>query len=317
MGALGGVAADRQRGVEQKVEPVQRLFHPRAALGPDRAEIVAAVENMLHVVGDGRQPAARRRYREVHRPVDEEVLSHDFGFDIAGPGIGALGGGKALGIAARRQHPEGIDFRQARDQVAGAVFVDAEPVDFLEHARSIRVIGLAGLRRRRAGKGAIVLPRAAVGLPRHVGQGIQPVFGSQLHAVDRRVGIGLPLGVEGAGCIDIAVGRAVKLCGVALQRMGAELFDIDRRRGRQALRPKDVEPGRAAVGVGPCRQAVLGAGLVAGHQCRAVADRGVGAGKMGDPWFVGHAFGPVFRATTSTGRHWGGRSGRSCRTTGR
>ena len=39
--ALRGVAGDRQAGVDQEVEPVGDLFDLRAALGPDRAVVVA------------------------------------------------------------------------------------------------------------------------------------------------------------------------------------------------------------------------------------------------------------------------------------
>ena len=59
MGTLGRVAADRQRGIEQQVHPVERFFDAGAALGPDRAEIVAGIEDFLHVVDDGRKPSAR------------------------------------------------------------------------------------------------------------------------------------------------------------------------------------------------------------------------------------------------------------------
>ena len=39
---LGRVAAQRQRRIEQQVEPVERLFDARTALRPDRAGIFAA-----------------------------------------------------------------------------------------------------------------------------------------------------------------------------------------------------------------------------------------------------------------------------------
>ena len=46
--ALRGVAADRQRRVEQQVEPVDRLLDARAALRPDGAEVAAGIEDALH-----------------------------------------------------------------------------------------------------------------------------------------------------------------------------------------------------------------------------------------------------------------------------
>ena len=105
--------------------------------------------------------------------------------------------------------------------------------------------------------------------------------------------------------------------GIGFQRMRAELFDINRRRRRKALRAEHVEAGWTAVRVGPGGQAVQGARLVAGHQRRAVADGGIGAGQIGDARFVGHIVYPGCPFTTSTARRSGGRSGPSCRTTGR
>src|SRR6266850_6657248 len=50
---LGGVTADRQRRVDQQIEPVHRLFDSRATLRPDGAGVAPAGEDALHGIGDG------------------------------------------------------------------------------------------------------------------------------------------------------------------------------------------------------------------------------------------------------------------------
>src|SRR5262249_51314595 len=80
----------------------------------------------------------------------------------------------------------------------------------------------------------------------------------------------------------IAVGRTIELGGVTLERMSAELLDVDRDRRRQALWAQRVEAQGPAVGAGQERQSVLLTRLVAGHQRRTVLNSGVGSGQMGD-----------------------------------
>ncbi len=58
--ALRRVAADRQRGVDQEIEPVGAFLHLGAALGEDRAVVFAAREDLLHRIGDARKRRARR-----------------------------------------------------------------------------------------------------------------------------------------------------------------------------------------------------------------------------------------------------------------
>ena len=105
----------------------------------------------------------------MHRAVDEEILAQFFRRYIAFAHIGPVGGCKPLGVAAGRQHPVKIHIRLAGDQVAHAVLVHAEPVDLFEDARSVRVIGLAGMGGGCAGIGAVVFPRTAISLSRHIG----------------------------------------------------------------------------------------------------------------------------------------------------
>ena len=91
-----------------------------------------------------------------------------------------------------------------------------------------------------------------------------------------------------AARIDVTVRRAIEFGGVLFQRVGAELLHINRCGGGQPLRAQHIEPGRAAIRIRARRQAVLCTGLVAGDQRRAVADGGVGAGKIRYAGFVGH-----------------------------
>src|SRR5207247_1440133 len=58
--ALRRVAADRQRGVDEEIQPVDRLLDARAALGPDGAGIAAARHDFLHRVGDRGELAPAR-----------------------------------------------------------------------------------------------------------------------------------------------------------------------------------------------------------------------------------------------------------------
>ena len=70
--------------------------------------------------------------------------------------------------------------------------------------------------------------------------------------------------MERARRVEVTVGRAIELSGVTLQRVRAELLDVQGDRRGQTLRAERVEAHRAAVGIQAQGQAVPGARLVAG-----------------------------------------------------
>ena len=74
-----------------------------------------------------------------------------------------------------------------------------------------------------------------IGLSGHVREGVEAILWPQHDFVDGNVVRPLALFVEHTGRIEVAVGWGIQLGGVALQGMGAELFDIHRHRGCQAL----------------------------------------------------------------------------------
>ena len=78
---LGRVPAQRQRRVQQQVQPVERLFDARTALRPDRAGIVAARQRGLHDVDDPRQAKTRRMLAEMRGTVWEEILAERLGLE--------------------------------------------------------------------------------------------------------------------------------------------------------------------------------------------------------------------------------------------
>src|SRR5262249_48735164 len=133
---------------------------------------------------------------------------------------------------------------------------------------------LAALRRRCLRYGAIILPGLAIGLARHIRQRIQAVLWSQDDLIHGDVVRPLALGVKGPRRIEVSIRRRVQLGSVALQRMGAELFDIDRYRRGQTLGTEGIEPEWAAVRVRPQRQAICVPRLIAGDQRFAVLDSG-------------------------------------------
>lgn len=47
-----------------------------------------------------------------------------------------------------------------------------------------------------------------------------------------------------AVCVEVAVGRRIQGCEIALERVGRELLDIDRDRPSEALRPERVPAHR-------------------------------------------------------------------------
>src|SRR6476659_7854011 len=104
MRTLRRVAADRDRGVHQQIEPVGALLHLWTALGEDGAIILAAGESTPRRIGETGQRRSRRRFTEMKRLVGVKILAADFRRDIAVADIGATCRCKSLGVAAGRQH---------------------------------------------------------------------------------------------------------------------------------------------------------------------------------------------------------------------
>src|SRR6058998_690593 len=193
---LGSVAADRQRRVDEQIEPVHRFFDPRAALRPDGTGVAAACEDALHGIGDRRQRRARRRGGEVLGAVGEKVLARHFRR-------------LALRIAPGRRHPVEVDVGAGRDDARQPLSIDAQPIDLLEQARAIRIERLPRGGRRGVRRGAVLVPRASVGLHGHVRQGIEAVIRTECDFVYRHIGFILPLAMKTACAIHVAVRRPV------------------------------------------------------------------------------------------------------------
>src|ERR1700736_962775 len=104
--------------------------------------------------------------------VREEIDTTALGRDVTGAGIGVALGRKTLRIARWRQDTEEVDVGVGGDQVSRALLADLQPVDLLETARAVGEEALPCLRFGGAGERAFLLPGAAVGLRRHVRQGI-------------------------------------------------------------------------------------------------------------------------------------------------
>src|SRR2546422_8733133 len=146
------------------------------------------------------------------------------------------------------------------------------------------------MRRRGVRRGAVLVPRAPVGLHGHVRQGIEAVIRTECDFVYRHIGFVLPLAVKTACAIHIAVRRTVQLGGVVFQRVGAELLHVHRHRGGEALRPQRVEAQTSAACVFQEVQPVLFARLVARHQRRRARDGGVRSRNVGNARLAAHAF---------------------------
>src|SRR6059058_1022945 len=197
------------------------------------------------------------------------------GRDVTLADVGAKLRGEALRVAGRRDHAVEVDLGARRDEVADPLVADAEAIDLLEEPRAVGIEGLPRLLLRRHRPSAVLLPRKPVGLPRHVRQRVHAVVRLQRDLVHRPIIGAATFFVERAPRIQIAVGWAIELGGVALEGMRAELLDVDGHRRGQALRAERVEAQRATVRARQERQAVLLAGLVAGHERGAVLDGGV------------------------------------------
>src|SRR5438093_5763488 len=125
--ALRGVAADRQRGVDQEIEPVDRLLDARTALCPDRPGVIPRGEHALHGIGDTRERRPRRRRPEVIGPVRKEVAPAHLGGDVALADVGPELRREPLRVAGRRYHTVAVDLRAPGDQVADPLLPDPEP----------------------------------------------------------------------------------------------------------------------------------------------------------------------------------------------
>ena len=161
--------------------------------------------------------------------------------------IGALAGASSLCIAAGRQRAIEIEIGFCRQQTAHAFVGNPQAIDLFEEPRAVGKKRHAAKLARRILFRAVHFPCLAVGLARHVGKRIQTVFRLERDFVDGFVAGTGALFVKNAGSVEIAVGRRVKLGGIAFERVRAELFNVDRDRRRQALRAQHVETHRRAV----------------------------------------------------------------------
>src|SRR3954453_22185913 len=226
MRTLGRVAAQRQRRIEQQVEPVERLLEARTALRTDRTGIGAGGERGLHYVDDPRQAKPGRMLAEMWGTVREEILAERLGRNVALADIGALAGRQPLLVPGRRQDAEEVDLGIGRHEIAGAVLADAQPIDLLDRPAAVRKERLPALVRGRDLLDAVGIPGTAIGLARHVRQGIETIVRAQLDFIHGLVAGALTLAVKIPPGVEVTVRRAVKLGGVGLERMGAELLDI-------------------------------------------------------------------------------------------
>ena len=285
---LGRIAGDGQFRVDEQIEPVAALLDIGAPLGPDGAIIGAAVHDRLHPVGQPRQRGAGRGRAQMIGLVGEEVLAGSFRRNVALALILALVGGQALHEAGGRQDAVEIHIGQRTDHAREAIGANAQPVDLFKTAGPIGEEALTGPRPLGHGGGAFLLPWAPVALAGHVGQGVEPVFGPQLHLIDRLVGLRAPCGREAAVGGQIAVRGAIEVGGVALQRMRGELLHIDLYGRGETLGAQGVELGGLPVLGQTRRQAMHGSRLVGGDERRGVLDGRRGSRQMGDPHFLGH-----------------------------
>src|SRR5438093_13166877 len=102
-----------------------------------------------------------------------------------------------------------------------------------------------------------MLPGRSIGLPSHVGKEVQTVLRMKSYFVDGNVGARLALRVKSALSVQIPIRWGIQFRGVLLQRMGAELLDVDGHRRRESLGTKGIEPKRGSVRVAPGRHSIL------------------------------------------------------------
>ena len=279
---LRGVAANRNGGVDEKVEPVSHLFDLRTALRIDGAVILSAVENPPRGVGQACQRRSRRRFAEVIGLVGEEIFVSGLGWNIAVTDIGALRRRQALGVAGGRQHTIKVDVSERGDQVADAGCSDGEAVDLFEAPRAVGKKALPRLRGIGTRFAAFLFPGLTIGLQRHVGKRVKTVLGQKLDLEHRLVvGAGSFL-VKHALAVDIAVGRPVELGGVGFERVRGKALDVNGHRRGQPLRAENVETLLTPIRILAQRQAVFAARFVGGHERRRVLNGGRRTGEVGD-----------------------------------
>src|SRR5262245_63883743 len=90
VGTLRGIAADRQRGVDEELEPVDGLLDARAALRPDCPSILSAREHPLHHAGDARERRARGPWAEMIGTIRKEVATARLGSNITLAHVGPI-----------------------------------------------------------------------------------------------------------------------------------------------------------------------------------------------------------------------------------
>src|SRR5262249_7548206 len=105
VGLLRGIADDRHGGVDQQVEPVDRLFDVRAPLQPDGPPVLPPRQGMLYRIGHPSYSRARRLVKEPQGPVGKEVHTKGLRWDVATPYICPLGDRQSLRVAPGRGSP--------------------------------------------------------------------------------------------------------------------------------------------------------------------------------------------------------------------
>ena len=114
---------------------------------------------------------------------------------------------------------------------------------------------------------AVAFPRLAIGLASHVRERVQSVVREQRDLIDRNILGSLAFFMEDTIRTNIPVSRCVEFSRIALQRMGAELLDINGYRGSEALRTQNVKAHRAFIGTCLERKSIFFPGLVACDKC--------------------------------------------------
>ena len=165
--------------VEQQVQPVGRLLDLGAPLGPQRAVVLAAGQRALHTVEEGRQRRPRRRRAQVDGAVGEEVAAARLGRHVALAHVRALRRRQPLLVAARGT--AGRSRRRPARRSGCRCPARRCPGGRSRQTRASHRDRTTGAPAARgAGVGAVLFPRLAVRLPRHVGQGVQAILRAQL-----------------------------------------------------------------------------------------------------------------------------------------
>jgi len=131
VGPQGDVTDDGNLGVQQQLQPVQRLLQSRTPLEPDHAVVVALVEMSLDRVCSLREVGGRGEPRVLWRLVGEVVLAQAFAL---------------CRVPTRGKRADELVVGLLPQQVPGPVFPTAEDgaVDLLEDPGGVRVERLSG-----------------------------------------------------------------------------------------------------------------------------------------------------------------------------